>query len=146
MGSSGGCNPINWLNQTRRNFSIKYLNLNFVTTPKLRGLHSFFLEKVFILAFVGFPFPWFVPRRTFFDTGKLFRENISNNLQGLTPRVKSRWEKFSVFRYIGQHNSTEIFAVKWNVVTKTSKVLMNDIFCRTWWKQAVGLRVLWLTD
>ena len=90
LDSSGGCNPINWLNQTRRNFSIKYLNLNFVTTPKLRGLHSFFLEKVFILAFVGFPFPWFVPRRTFFDTGKLFRENFSNNLQGLTPRVKSR--------------------------------------------------------
>ena len=28
---------------------------------------------------------------------------------------------------IGEHNGTEIF-VKWNVVSKTSKVLLNDIF------------------
>ena len=29
---------------------------------------------------------------------------------------------------IGQHNAMEIFAVKWNVVSEISKVLMNDIF------------------
>ena len=29
---------------------------------------------------------------------------------------------------IGQHNSMEIFAVKWNVVLETSKVFLNDIF------------------
>ena len=30
--------------------------------------------------------------------------------------------------YIGQHNAMEIFDLKWNVVSKTSKVLLNDIF------------------
>ena len=30
--------------------------------------------------------------------------------------------------YIGQHNAIEIFAVKWNVVSDISKVLLNDIF------------------
>ena len=29
---------------------------------------------------------------------------------------------------IGQHNTMEIFAVKWNVVSETKKVLPNDIF------------------
>ena len=29
---------------------------------------------------------------------------------------------------IGQHNATEIFAVKWNVVSEISKVLLNDVF------------------
>ena len=29
---------------------------------------------------------------------------------------------------IGQHNAMEIFAVKWNVVSETSKVLLNGIF------------------
>ena len=29
---------------------------------------------------------------------------------------------------IGQHNSMEIFAVKWNIVLETSKVFLNDIF------------------
>ena len=28
----------------------------------------------------------------------------------------------------GQHNAIEIFAVKWNVVSEISKVLLNDIF------------------
>ena len=34
----------------------------------------------------------------------------------------------SVFRYIGQHDTIGIFAVKWNVVSKISKVLLNYIF------------------
>ena len=45
---SGGCNPVNWLSQTRRNLTIEYLNLNFVTTPKLTPLHSFYSKKVFV--------------------------------------------------------------------------------------------------
>ena len=28
---------------------------------------------------------------------------------------------------IGQHNAMEIFAVKWNTVSKISKVLLNDV-------------------
>ena len=43
---SGGCNPVNWLNQSRKNLAIEYLN--FVTTPKLTTSHSFFVEKIFI--------------------------------------------------------------------------------------------------
>ena len=46
---SGECNSVNWLIQTMRNLTNEYLNLNFVTTPKLTPLHSFFAEKVFIL-------------------------------------------------------------------------------------------------
>ena len=49
--ASGGCNPVNWLSQTRGNLTIEYMNLNFVTTPKLTPLHSFFF-----LAFGSFPF------------------------------------------------------------------------------------------
>ena len=41
---------------------------------------------------------------------------------------KQREKSFSVPRYIGQHNTMEIFAVKWNVVSDISKVLLNDIF------------------
>ena len=54
---SDGYNPVNWLNQTRRNLAIDYLNLNFVTTPKLKPLHSFFAEKVFISCV------WLIPIR-----------------------------------------------------------------------------------
>ena len=36
------------MSQTRRNLTIEYLNLNFVTPPKLAPLHSFYVEKVFI--------------------------------------------------------------------------------------------------
>ena len=50
--ASGGCNPVNWLSQTRGNLTIEYMNLNFVTTPKLTPLHSFF----FFLAFDSFSF------------------------------------------------------------------------------------------
>ena len=57
-----------------------------------------------------------------------FRKIFSNNLQGLTPRVKAKEKNFSVFRYIGQHNAMEILAATWNVVSKISKVLLNDIF------------------
>ena len=50
-------------------------------------------------------------------------------MQGLTPRVKKQSEKtFSVFRYIGHHSATEIFAVRWNVASEISKLLLNDIF------------------
>ena len=44
---SGRCSLVNWLNQTRRNLTIKYLNLNFVSTPKLTLLYSFchFMQK-----------------------------------------------------------------------------------------------------
>ena len=34
----------------------------------------------------------------------------------------------SLGRYIAQHNAMEVFAVKWNVVSEISKVLLNDIF------------------
>ena len=44
----------------------------------------------------------------------------------LTAKKKNLSEKtFSVPRYIGQHNAMEIFAVKWNVVSDVSKVLLN---------------------
>ena len=46
----GGCNPFNWLSQTRRSLTIKYLNLNFVFTPKLTPLHS--------IHFMQFSFGW----------------------------------------------------------------------------------------
>ena len=50
--SSGGCNPVNWLSQTTRNLIIEYLNLNFVTTPKLTPLHSIhFMRKRFLFLF-----------------------------------------------------------------------------------------------
>ena len=44
---SGRCSLVNWLNQTRRNLTIKFLNLNFVSTPKLTLLYSFyhFMQK-----------------------------------------------------------------------------------------------------
>ena len=34
----------------------------------------------------------------------------------------------SVGSYSDQHNAMEIFAVKWNVVSDISKLLLNDIF------------------
>ena len=46
--SNSGCNPVNCLSQTRRNLTTEYLNLNFVTTPKLKPLHSSYAGKVFI--------------------------------------------------------------------------------------------------
>ena len=55
--SSSGCNPVNCLSQTRRNLTTEHLNLNFVTTPKLKPLHSSYAGKVFIFyAFGSFPF------------------------------------------------------------------------------------------
>ena len=47
---SGGCNLVNWLSQTRRNLAIKYLNLNFVITPKWTPLHWFYTKKVLFLS------------------------------------------------------------------------------------------------
>ena len=153
---SGGRNPVNWLNQTRRNLTTEYLNLNIVTTPKLTLLHLFFAEKVFISCawlitvslvramdserttsklfwyryFAAYPFGFKVfnqiGNRQYFqlvENEKYFaRENakgvvdglgtgsfatvtnlaphscgcgeISNNLQGLTPHVKAKWENF----------------------------------------------------
>ena len=55
---SGEWNPFNWLSQTRRNLTSEYLNLNFVTTPKLTPLHSihFMWKRFLFLAFGSFPF------------------------------------------------------------------------------------------
>ena len=36
--------------------------------------------------------------------------------------------KLLVSQDIGQHNAMESFAVKWNVVSETSLVFLNDIF------------------
>ena len=55
------------MNQTRRNLKIEYLNLNFVTTPKLTPLHSFFAEKVFISCV------WSIPVSLVRTMSKLFR-------------------------------------------------------------------------
>ena len=44
---------------------------------------------------------------------------------------------------IGQHNVMEIFAVKRNIFSEISKVLLNDVLQNL--MEAVGLRVL-LTD
>ena len=59
---------------------------------------------------------------------KFFRESFSNNFAGFDATCKRSEKTFSVPRYIGQHNAMEIFAVKWNVVSDISKVLLNDIF------------------
>ena len=71
MNISGGYNPVNWLNQARRNLTIKYLNLDFVTTC----IH-FFAEKVLISYIWLIPFSLVcimdrVPRPSFFDTDTL---------------------------------------------------------------------------
>ena len=57
-------------------------------------------------------------------TEKFFREN---NLQGLTP-LASKVNKLLVSLDIGQHHAMESFPAKWNVVSETSKVFLNDIF------------------
>ena len=87
---SGGCNPINWLNQTKRNLTIEYINLNFVTRPKLIPLHSFFAEKVFISCFWLIPVLLVgsmdsVPRPSFFDTDIL--QHILSDLKFSTRTV-----------------------------------------------------------
>ena len=56
--------------------------------------------------------------------GKFFWEN---NLQSLTP-LASEVNELLVSLVIGQHNAMHIFAVKWNVVSETSKVLLTDTF------------------
>ena len=56
--------------------------------------------------------------------GKFFRQN---NLQGLTPLV-SKVNKLLVSLDIGQHNAIESFAVKWNIISETSKAFLNYIF------------------
>ena len=61
------CNPVNWLNESWKNLTIEYLNLNFVTTPKLTPLHSFFAEKVFISCV------WSIPVSLVRTMSKLFR-------------------------------------------------------------------------
>ena len=63
---------------------------------------------------------------TLVAAGKLFREN---NLEGLTPRV-SEVNKLLVSLDFDQHNAMEIFAIKWNVVSGASKVLLNGIFTK----------------
>ena len=66
-------------------------------------------------------------------------------MQGLTPRV-SKVRQLLPFLDIGQHNALKIlkiFAVKRNIVSKISKVLLNDIFAEF---EAVGLRILLMID
>ena len=63
----GECSPVHWLRQTRRNLTIEYLNLDFVTTPKLTPLDSFYAEKVF-LAFGLFLLCGCLTRPSLFDT------------------------------------------------------------------------------
>ena len=65
---SGGCIRVNWLSQTRKKLTIEYLNLNFVSTPKLTPLYSFYTEKGFFLAFGSFPFWECVPCPSLFGT------------------------------------------------------------------------------
>ena len=72
--------------------------------------------------------------------GKFFWEN---NLLGLTPLI-SKVNKLLVSLYIGQHNAMEIFAVKWDVILETNKVLLNKFLHNL--VEAVGLRMLSLTD
>ena len=62
-----GCKPVNWLNQTRRNLTNEYLNLNFVTISKSTLLHSFIAEKFFISCF------WLIPVSLARTTFKLYR-------------------------------------------------------------------------
>ena len=77
--SSGRCNPVNWLSQTKRNLIIEYLNLNLATTPKLTPLHSFYAEKVFVSCAVHYRFvPFRVRTRpSLFDTD-ILQHTISN--------------------------------------------------------------------
>ena len=66
-------------------------------------------------------------------------------MQGLTPRV-SKVRQLLLFLDIGQHNALKIlkiFAVKRNIVSEISKVLLNDIFAEF---EAVGLRILLMID
>ena len=48
-------------------------------------------------------------------------------MQGLTPCV-SEVTKLSVSLDIAQHNALKIFAVKRNIFSEISKILLNDIF------------------
>ena len=63
-------------------------------------------------------------------------------MQGLTPRV-SKVRQLLLSLDIGQHNALKIFAVKRNIVSEISKVLLNDIFAEF---EAVGLRILLMID
>ena len=70
--ASGGCSPVNWLRQTRRNVAIEFLDLNFARRKKLCKNSVFdgnmntvvfiFFGKVFIfLRFCSFPFRKCIP-------------------------------------------------------------------------------------
>ena len=88
--TSGGCNLVNWLNQTRRNFTTEYLNLNFVTTPKLTPLRSSFAERVFLSCVWLIPVLLVrtmdsVPRPSFSDTNIL--QHILSDLKFSTRSV-----------------------------------------------------------
>ena len=65
--SSGGCNQLNWLSQTRRNLTVEFMDLNFASRRELcknsvfygnRNIVAFILlGKVFIFSrFCSFPF------------------------------------------------------------------------------------------
>ena len=48
---SGGCNPVNWLGQTRRNLTIEFLDLNFASRRKLCK-NSVFWENMNTIAYI----------------------------------------------------------------------------------------------
>ena len=58
--ASGGCSPVNWLSQTKRNLAIEYLNLNFVP--------HFMRKKFLFRPFGSFLFRECVPHLILFDT------------------------------------------------------------------------------
>ena len=56
------------MSQTRRNLTIKYLNLNFGRTTKLTLSHSFYTETVFISCVWLISHRECIPRQSLFDT------------------------------------------------------------------------------
>ena len=56
------------MSQTRRNLTIKYLNLNFARTTKLTPSHSFYTEAVFISCVWLISHRECIPRSSLFDT------------------------------------------------------------------------------
>ena len=91
---SGRCNPVNWFCQTRRNLSIEYLNLNFVTTPKLTPFHSFYAEKVFISCVWLIPVSWVRTRSSLFDTDVLWHIllDLKFSTRSVPVNISNRWK------------------------------------------------------
>ena len=58
---------------------------------------------------------------------KFSRKMFSNNLQGLTPRVSEVRKLLVSLGILANIMQWRFFAVKWNVFSDISKVLLNDI-------------------